>query len=79
MSAMPTTITTTVHLHAGTPRERLVKLRALVSLSFGRYRIDRLEILEDAHLAPDELDAAYDHVVETARAYAEVSETEPRD
>lgn len=74
----PTTITTSVHLYPGTPRERVVKLRALVSLSHGRYRIDRLEVLEAGHLAPAELEAAYDKVVDTARAYAEVPETERR-
>ncbi len=69
---MSTTITTSVHLHAGTPREREVKLRALVSLSHGRHRIDRLEVLQDGHLTEAELGEAYDKVVDAAHSHAEV-------
>lgn len=75
---MSTTISTTVHLHPGTPREREVRLRALVSLSHGRYRIDRLEVLDGGHLAPAELEEAYDRIIDVARSYGNVPDSEPR-
>lgn len=69
MSTQPTTITTTVHLDAGSPRERQVRVRALVSLFEGRYRIDKLDVLDGGHLTERELGGAYDHIIDQARAY----------
>ena len=66
---MSTPITTTVHLYPGTPRERQVKVEALVSLHYGRYRIDRLNPLEGGTIGAHELGEAYDAVIDEAHAY----------
>ena len=64
-----TTITTTVHLYPGTSQERQVKVEALVSLHYGKYRIDRLNPLGGGNIGAHELDAAYDAVIEAAHTY----------
>ena len=61
------TITTTLHLRAGTSEEYLVPVTASVSLFAGRYRIDRLETEGAAVIAPSDLDDAYEQIIEAAR------------
>jgi len=63
------TITTTVHLRAGTPEEYLVEVAANVSLFAGRYRIDKLEVTGGgaAVIAPRDLDDAYEQIIEAVR------------
>jgi len=63
-----TPILCTVHLHAGTVSERLVETRSQVSLYAGRYRIDKLEVLNFGCIGAHELSDAYDQIIEAARA-----------
>ena len=61
------TFTLTLFLSAASPREHEVQVEAVVTLSSGRYRIDRLTPLHGATIMPYELEDAYDQVIDKAR------------
>ena len=68
-SMNPATFTTTLYLSAGTSREHQVLVEATLSLYAGRYRVDKLQPLNGATIMDDELEDAYDQVIDRARSF----------